>query len=41
MQWESVIGIETHAQLSTVSKLIDAAQQYRTVTGWRQSVPDV
>jgi Asp-tRNA(Asn)/Glu-tRNA(Gln) amidotransferase B subunit len=41
MQWESVIGLETHAQLSTVSKMIDAAHLYRTVTGRRPSVPDV
>jgi Asp-tRNA(Asn)/Glu-tRNA(Gln) amidotransferase B subunit len=41
MQWETVIGIETHAQLSTVPKMIDAAHQCQTVTGWCQSVPEV
>lgn len=34
MQWETVIGLETHAQM------LNAAHQYQTVTGWHQSVPD-
>ena len=40
MQRETVIGIEAHAQLPAVSKMIDAARQYQAVTAWRRSVPD-
>lgn len=41
MQWETVIGIGNHALLPAMSKMLDAAHQYQTVAGWRQSVRDV
>jgi len=34
MEWKSVIGLETHAQM------LNAAHQYQAVTDWRQFVPD-
>jgi len=41
MQCRSVFGVESIAQLPSVSKMIDATRMYQTVTGWRQSVPDI
>jgi len=34
MTWETVIGIESHAQIP------NAAHQYQTATGRHQSVPE-
>jgi hypothetical protein len=34
MNWETVIGIETHAQM------LNPAHQYQTATGWHQSIAD-
>ena len=34
MQWETVIGLEAHAQM------LNASHQYQTVTGWHQSVAE-
>jgi hypothetical protein len=34
MEWETVVGLETHAQM------LNTAHQYQTVTDWHQSVPD-
>jgi Asp-tRNA(Asn)/Glu-tRNA(Gln) amidotransferase B subunit len=46
--WEVVIGLETHAQLSTASKIfspaptaLGAAQAYRRKTNWHGSVPSL
>jgi hypothetical protein len=34
MEWETVIGLETHAQI------LNTVHQYQTMSGWRQSVVD-
>lgn len=34
MQWEAVIGLETHTHL------LNAAHRNQTVADWHQSIPD-